>query len=448
MKKKKVDLKIAAVFFACANCIFLTGCGEKTNSSKGIESAIEEQSEQNTEDIDVAEDTEEENLQATQALYEALIRHQYGAVLSQLIAAWQLPDMEIDTSSLNDGFGEMKDNSFSVTDIDGDGKEELIITYANASMAGMFEVIYDYDPKKEELRQEFLNFPSVSYYDNNIIIAQASHNHSRGIDFWPINIYSYQADTDSYEWIAYVDTWSKEFSEVFDGDETKPFPEELDTDGDGILYNIRKSSESISDVYEDYQYNKEDYETWYQSLMSGAEELQIDRKPMEYESFTEFTPTYLRLIAEKANRGRTDTDSDLGLFILKDDGEHFLNVSKKLLSEKYGVTVEQPEPEFEEYTVGILDGKEIFSFTMLDSGDLTYSDEKIGDVTIFGIYPGISADGALEKLKAYGFYTSPYREAENSFITGEGFGNVSIWFEVEERMVTKITVRPFCAFAG
>lgn len=132
--------------------------------------------------------------------------------------------------------------------------------------------------------------------------------------------------------------------------------------------------------------------------------------------------------------------------ILNED--HFLDAAKTLLSEKYDVALEQPEPNFEEYTVGKVSGREVFSFTALDAGDLSYSGEKLDDVTIFGIYPGISVDGAWEKLKAYGFYASPYGEVENCLITGEGFGNVSIWFSAEEGSVTEITVRPYCAFAG
>lgn len=109
-----------------------------------------------------------------------------------------------------------------------------------------------------------------------------------------------------------------------------------------------------------------------------------------------------------------------------------LYAAQTLLSEKYGVGLEQPEPNFEEYTVGLIDGREVFSFTALDAGNLSYSGEKVGDVTIFGIYPGISVDDAWKKLSAYGFYASPYGEVENCLITGDGFGNISIWFSTED----------------
>ena len=72
----------------------------------------------------------------------------------------------------------------------------------------------------------------------------------------------------------------------------------------------------------------------------------------------------------------------------------------------------------------------------------------MGDVTIFGIYPGLSVDAAWKKLKAYGFYASPYGEVENCLITGEGFGKICVTFLEENGRVTTISAGPFCAFAG
>lgn len=181
-------------------------------------------------------------------------------------------------------------------------------------------------------------------------------------------------------------------------------------------------------------------------MMDGAQEITVPYQPLEYESYADFAPAYLKLKAEEAGRERTNTADDLGLLILSED--RFLNAAQTLLSEKYGVELEQPEPNFEEYTVGLVDGREVFSFTALDAGDLSYSGEKVGDVTVFGIYPGISIDDAWKRLSAYGFYASPYGEVENCLITGEGFGNISIWFSAEDNKVTQITVMPFCAFAG
>lgn len=462
MKKEKRSFKKQGIVILCAASMLLAGCGgkdsgteqldiepiEQTDGERGNISADgaeisewEAEDAPDSADAEDAADSDEENAKKTQVLYAAQVRHYYGGILSQIIAARQLPDGELDTSSLDAGFGEMRDNHFAVTDIDGDGREELIISYANATMAGMMAIIYDYDPAVGELKRELTQWPSLTYYDNGIIKAEASHNHTHG-EFWPFALYQYETESDSYKQIAYVHTWDKEISDVYEG---QPFPDELDTDRDGTLFNISEGAEATYE-YEDYKYNQADYEAWYSGMMEGANEVSIDYQPMEYESFADFAPAYLRLKAGEAGRERTDTDADLGLLILND--EHFLDAAKTLLSEKYDVVIEQPEPDFEEYTVGKVSGKEVFSFMALDAGDLSYSGEKVGDVTIFGIYPGISVDGAWEKLQAYGFYASPYGEVENCLITGEGFGNVSIWFSAEDGFVTEITVRPYCAFAG
>ena len=138
---KKGSLKIGTATLLCGSVIFFAGCGVKDDISMGSETAGEEQilEEANAvpsdtaeapvlEGEDVPDSVGAENEEKAQALYEAQIRHYYGGVLSQIIGVRQLPDGELDTSSLDDGFGEMRDNHFAVTDIDGDGREELVIS--------------------------------------------------------------------------------------------------------------------------------------------------------------------------------------------------------------------------------------------------------------------------------------------------------------------------------
>ncbi len=454
---------ISAVAWLCAGTMVLTGCsakeseegrspfkemGQSTEDDAFVpaeELAATEKSGNSVEesmDTGAEPETEENSGGSGQELWKEQVRHYYGGVLSQIIAARQLPDGELDTSSLDAGFGEMRDNHFAITDIDGDGMEELIVSYSNATMAGMVEIVYGFDPEAGQLEREFTAFPAIAYYDNGIIKAEASHNHTRG-DVWPFALYQYQADSDTYVQIGYVDTWSKDISgEWPDG---QAFPDELDSDGDGVLYNIQEGA-GASYEFSDYKYNVADYETWYQSLMEGANEITIDYQPMEYESFADLTPAYLKRIADEAGKNRTDTEADLGLLILEED--LFPDAAESLLSERYGVEIQQPYEDFDEAQVGLWNGQEIFSFEHLNAGLLDYHKEKVEDVTIFGLYPGISADSAWEKLTAYGFYASPYGETDNCLITGDGFGNISIWFSEEEGKVTQISVRPFCAFAG
>ena len=165
-------------------------------------------------------------------LLRARIRHYYGGILSQITAARQLPDGELDTSALDNGFGDMADNRFAVTDIDGDGREELIVSYSNACTAGMFERVYDYDPVLGELKDEFCAYPALTYYDNGFIKADWSHNQGYG-ELWPFTLYRYDEESDSYVEAGTVATWDKEIREQwFSGPDGQPFPDELDTDGE------------------------------------------------------------------------------------------------------------------------------------------------------------------------------------------------------------------------
>ena len=179
MKKKGSSLKQGIVLL-CAVSILLVGCGEKETGSEqpGIEPIEQTGGESGNTFVEGTETPELEGTgvpdsadtgnadeaatENAQILYAAQVRHYYGGILSQITAAWQLPDGELDTSSLENGFGRMSDNRFAVADIDGDGREELIVCYANASMAGMMEIIYDYDPVLGELKREFTEWPMLT----------------------------------------------------------------------------------------------------------------------------------------------------------------------------------------------------------------------------------------------------------------------------------------------
>ncbi len=364
---------------------------------------------------------------------------------AQVMAVYQLPDMELGVGVWGKDTldaGEMAENCFAVADVDQDGREELLVRWTTTTTAGSLEVVYDYNPVSGELKNEFCAYPLLTYYDNGVIKAGWSHNQVPPAEFWPCTFYQFEPEENSYVEIGSLRAWD-DIGEEWD------FPTERDVDGDGTVYEMVKAGEEYSDYdsdYEGFQFNQADVDEWLGGFMEGAQEIPLVYYPMKHESFADFTPAYLRMLAAEAGKERTDTASDLGLFILNE--EYFLDVAQTLLSEKYGVVMEQPDPAFEEWTVGSKDGKELFSFEALNAGHIGYKGERFEDVTIFGIYPGMRVDSAWEKLQAYGFYASSYAEVENCLITGEGFGNISIWFSAEDNVVTDITVGPYCAFAG
>lgn len=313
MKRKilleKKLLKVSALLLTVS---MIGGCGSSaddsnaeapaaeavTETDSGENTCVAENGDEETDDLlqtednDLSEDDLSEAAPADtadtaspDAQTAAQIRDQYGKILSQLAEAYQLP--EGDTVENPSDYGlEMSDNTYAILDIDGDGLEELMISYSTASMAGMFQVIYGYQPDTQTLTREFMGFPSTELFDNGMILAYASHNHSRG-DFWPLALYQYDPASSEYQQIGYVDTWDKQYAETFLDTETNqelPFPSELDTDNDGILYNIR--TEDFGDyTYDSYQYNENDYAEWINSYLGNAEPLAPEYLPIAYDNY-------------------------------------------------------------------------------------------------------------------------------------------------------------------
>lgn len=234
-----------------------------------------DQSKSLPENLQAFQRARQEETRQDKTLPTAQIRDKYAAILSEFIYEYSLPDMEV-LIPIGDEYN-IQNNQYAITDIDCDGREELIISYTETGMAGMLEVIYDYDPDTELLKREFMDFPMLSYYDNDIIIAYASHDYSMGNGFIPFTLYEYNEKNDEYEQIGNVDTWSKETSDSYKG---RPFPDGLDTDHDGVLYNIQQGNNE-SYEFEDYKYNLADYEEWYDSHMAGASEIEIEYKTLE-----------------------------------------------------------------------------------------------------------------------------------------------------------------------
>ncbi len=460
-----------SIMLLCLSMMFIWGCGDKNSRENERQELAEElpvemdYGEQNIEDIDegmtgteesdqaeeeaekIQEDTSVKELseEMLQKIRVARTRHYYADILSGLLWAGELPDMQVEVQ--DDFYDTVRDNSFAVTDIDNDGREELIISYSTASMAGMFEVVYDYDSGRNQLKQQMCMYPALYFYDNGVIKAEASHNHSKG-ELWPFALYQYQKDSDTYEMTAYVDTWDKKLTDSW-GDQS--FPEELDVDGDGVLYNIQMGDSPTSD-YADYQYNQSDYDAFYQFLMQStydigttADEIQIDFKPLTYESFQDYTSDYLKLMHEAGQREVDASQTDIG-FLFLEEGRTLVEV-EQFLTDKYGVVIESQD-EYNDIAIGLYENRMVFDFVNLDGGDLTYLDEKVENITVFGVYPGMSVDNAWERLTAYGFYANPDGEVENSLITGVGMGNRSICFEEEDNKIKNIMVRPYCKYTG
>lgn len=166
------------------------------------------------------------------------------------------------------------ETKFAIYDIDSDGSEELLIYHDDGYMAGMGFFIYDYDRKKDTLRLELQEFPSLTFYEDGTVEARASHNHGMApgyVDenFWPYTLYRYNVKTDTYERLLNVDAWEKAYNETAWTGET--FQEKADIDGDGVLYYIMTDGE--------YNYDEpidgKEYRKWRASMLGEVLEMDI-----------------------------------------------------------------------------------------------------------------------------------------------------------------------------
>ena len=164
------------------------------------------------------------------------VRETFETALETLRTTGTLPGFE-DILSLP---AEEADYRYDITDIDGDGYEELYLVQDGGYMAAMIALILD--GQGGELRTELSEFPALTFYSNGCIRADASHNQGLAGEFWPYVLYRYDAESDSYQCVAMVDAWD---SAIYPRDDTgNAFPKDVDVSGKGIVYYIAENGES------------------------------------------------------------------------------------------------------------------------------------------------------------------------------------------------------------
>lgn len=198
----------------------------------------------------------------------------YKKAVSDLLNNHVLPD------GIDPGYKEgadMAGNRFAIYDIDKDGREELLIFYVTTDMAGKIETVYDYDEAAGTLYKELSEFPGVIFFDNGIVKADWSHNQGRAGRIWPYTLWKYDKEADVYRKAGMLDAWDKALTEI-EGEEN-PFPDEIDKDGDGLIYYIMKDTYS-----KDTPVDGEEHWQWYDSLVQDGKEQTIPYQPLTQEN--------------------------------------------------------------------------------------------------------------------------------------------------------------------
>ena len=289
--------KYLITFTIAAMLLLLVGCSKGEEEESGVQfitiesveetnqgeiaagtetESPEDRSDEAEEQTDVATDKTEttktetpvsdKDLKVPQSEEPDPISEAYYSALETLYKTYTLPD------GTNLGYNEISDlseNQFAIYDIDQDGKEELIIVWTSTYTAGMSGIVYGYDNASGTMKTELFEYPAQTFYDNGVVEVLVSHNHGLAgeiDDFWPYTFYRYDKDTDTYLCAAEVDAWNKAYYEKdYDGN---VFPDELDADGDGILYKVLiGNDEKLIDL--------EEYKKWQESVIEGAKKVEI-----------------------------------------------------------------------------------------------------------------------------------------------------------------------------
>ena len=184
-------------------------------------------------------------------------RDAYAAVLTNLVRDRLSPrggTLSVDLSYRDDKDPPL--NSFALSDVDGDGQDELILLLIGEAYVDFWGYVLSYNPAAGAVKIALSEFPNLTFYDTGAAAAGWSHNHTRGGRFSPYTLYVYDNATDTYRNVGSVEAWDRRFSDNHpDG---LPFPEELDTSGTGFLYYITdaQTSERIGPV------DASAYEAW------------------------------------------------------------------------------------------------------------------------------------------------------------------------------------------
>ena len=201
----------------------------------------------------------------------------YETSLLNFIDIYRLPDMTYE--EIVDPKYDATKNEYAIFDVDNDGSKELLLALTNNSMASKRTIIYDYDSETNTIKEQFVEFPDMIFYDNGVLKVKNSHNQGVAGDvLWPYTLYRYNSNLDDYDIIASIDAWDKQIMPVYYGEE---FPTDVDKDGDGIIYYIIPNGNQE----EKYAVDFEAYNDWQQTYINeNINELNIEYKNLTKEN--------------------------------------------------------------------------------------------------------------------------------------------------------------------
>lgn len=453
--------------------VALSGCGEVDDKTPDV---VEYEDTTSTEDDikdtvvdseEVKNDISEQNAEDSgfdlAELECLMIRDYYSEIITEYGISGYFPieaeeiDAEYD-SGYDESYYEEYDSGYNYSgpgegeyaliDIDGDEREELLLHVSGGTVAGEGLVIYGYNPDTRELIIELSNYPYIiGAYDNGMLEIGLSHNQGLAGDvLWPYFLYQYDEETDTYKEVAQVDAWDgNTFPSGWQGD----FPDNIDTDGDKILYSIYKYGSG-----EDPEWvENSQYEEWHNSYINGANQKEIEWLNLDegdiYSSIDELN----KYIFDSYADTHEIPESDIGYMYVNDTIDAGMgDATEKVfnyLKDSYGLEV-QIQSEGMMQADALQEGERVLYTDYDTMYALNYENKQVEDLTIFGIYPGMDVDEAMDIIKDMNF-TQKYNEyakeeIDGVYVTGISSGHYEIKIDDENGKVSKVSIVKMYSF--
>lgn len=196
-----------------------------------------------------------------------LVRSRYASFLEDLIMGRPLPDgLNLSSEDRPNSPAGYAGNQFAVYDVDGDGREELLLSYSTTMVANQGTYVLDYRADTDTLllqSPDRLGLEPI-FYENGTALSPWSHNQGFGGRFWPYDVYHYDAQTDSYTFGGSADAWDREISDQ--NADFPAFPEELDVSGSGFLYYLDGDETPVDEAV---------YLQWLEGHTEGSDPLPV-----------------------------------------------------------------------------------------------------------------------------------------------------------------------------
>ncbi|MBQ6181912.1 MAG: hypothetical protein IJK31_09550 [Ruminococcus sp.] len=179
---------------------------------------------------------------------------------------------------------------FAVTDLEGDGNEEMIFVCGGTS-AQSIAVIYGIDEEGKLFEKAGVS-PDITLYSNGTLISRYSHAAGPSGDFMPYTLLKLSADGKKYEAVAAVDAIDKASVEAaaqeaagVGAEPPYAYPEEYDTSNSGKVYLI-SSPDGSGDLR---TVDVTEYESWLAQYTGGASVISPDYKQLTTDNISELT---------------------------------------------------------------------------------------------------------------------------------------------------------------